>query len=275
MSEAPNTTAQAVPGDGSENTPGAGEAGTRGKKLAEVIQKVQVGTLAVTTVVLAAGLFLLWLTKTLVGVESDAVYMALLLVPVIVLLAVTGKIESFEFLGASAKFRDLKASITDVGQREPERATYLGKLGQLITKGEQEFALIYADVDGLRKVTREKYLDQPDSGDRKREEEIRSEIIDLLELALTDAFYGAGADQAKFDVFRLVEPDIAMIVRSVTPIQAHDIARSGAERFREKRGLTTTTAVLPVAYLSALGKITPQGLDTTAANELRKAKDAR
>lgn len=270
MSEArPKGTASAVPDDGS--TRGSGEPPRSGaKRFADLVKRAQVHTLVITTVVLAAGLALLWLTKTVVGIESDTVYIALLLAPVIALLAVTGRIQSFQLFGASAVFKELNESITDVGQREPERAAYLAKLGHVLEKDGKRFALIYADVDGLRKVTRAKYLEQDVALPRKREEEIRSEIIRLLEFALTDAFYAAHGDDAKFDVFQLVEPDLAMIVRSPDPRLAHGIAVTAATLFEERHGSSTTTAVLPVGPLR--GEVTPQKLDTAAADALAQKK---
>ena len=273
VSEASDKAASAAMGDGSEQTVGVVPDAVRGKKLREVVRKAQIGALMLTTVALAAGLALLWVTKTVVGIESDAVYLALLIVPVLVMLAVTGRIKTLRLFGVSADFNELKASITDVGQREPERAAYLGKLEQVIRKDGTQFALIYADVDGLRKLSRARYLNQPKSGDRRREEELRTEIVDGLELALTDAFYGKGDDKAKFDVFRLVDPDIAMIVRSVDARQVYEIADAGSERFRNARACTTTTAVLPAAHL--IGEVTPKQLDDEAAKLLREKKAAR
>ena len=261
-----------------------------------LIRTAQVRTLALTTIVLAAGLALIWLTKGLIGIEGDAVFIVLLLVPVVVLLALTDKLESFQLFGASAVFRDLQKlhgdvaelgeNVTEVGEREAERATYLGKLTQVLGKDGREFALIYADVDGLRRVTREIYLVEraknPDAENerepdhvpkRRREEEIRTEILDSLELALTDAFYDASLEHAKCDVFRLVDPDIAMIVRSVTSHQAYQIAEAGEDLFRVEKGFTATTAVLPAMLV--IGEVTPKGLDNAAARALHEAKKTR
>jgi len=47
------------------------------------------------------GLALLWVTKTVVGIEGDAVLIALLLVPFVVYLAMTGELECVSWFGAS------------------------------------------------------------------------------------------------------------------------------------------------------------------------------
>jgi hypothetical protein len=175
----------------------------------------------------------------------------------------------------SAVFRHLDSlgkNVTEVGQREPERAAYLGKLGQVLTKDGREFALIYADVDGLRKLAREVYDKERKRSDRRREVEIRTEIINGLEFALTDAFFDEAPAGAKVDVFRLVDPDIAMIVRAVTSDQAHRVARSAEARF-SKSGYMTTTVVHAAAHHP--GDATPEALDSAAADKLQKAKDAR
>ena len=274
-------TAHPVTGAGSQNEGGGGPPRGR-ERFVELARKEHTRTLALTTVVLAAGLALLWLTKTVVGIESDAVYMALVLVPAIVLLAMTNRLAQFNFLGTSAVFRDVQTqvenldkSITDVGQREPERASYLGKLKQVIDKDGREFALIYADVDGLRQVMRKLYDDARKSGTHRRDQEIRDEIIERLEIALTDAFYEVTErhERAKSDVFRLVEPDIAMIVRSVTSHDAAKIADRATELFPGKEGWTTTMAVH--AATRHVDAVTPEALDEAAAAELVAKKKGR
>jgi hypothetical protein len=252
--------------------------------------RTQLRTLVLTTFVLAAGLVLIWLTKTVLEIEGDAVFIALLLVPIVVFLAVTDRLKSFSLGGLSAEFRDLVTAVdknvTNVGQREAERATYLGKLRQVLGKDKRKPALIYADVDELRRVTREIYLDERNDKSRggsiegrRREEKIRGKIIDCLEFALTDAFYDASVDKAKFDVFRMFEPDIAMIVRYVEPQQARQIAELAEKNFAEsaesnfQKRCTATASVLSVKHIS--GKPSPEELDKMAADALEEAKDER
>jgi hypothetical protein len=245
--------------------------------------------LVLTTVVLAVGLALIWLAKTVLELEGDAVFIALLIVPLLVYLTVTGKIKDISLFGVSAEFRDLVTevdkNVTKVGHREAERAAYLGKLRHVLEKDTRQPALIYADVDSLRKVTREIYLDErndksraPSTG-RRREEDIRGDIIKSLELALTDAFYDASVDKAKFDVFRMFEPDIAMIVRYVDPHAAHQIAEWGEKNFGEfaqknfGKRCTATASVLCVEHVFA--KPSAEDLDKLVAGQLEAAKKER
>jgi hypothetical protein len=235
-------------------------------------QRAQMRTLALTTVVLSVGLALLWVTKTVVGIEGDAVFIALLLVPAVVFLAMNDKLESFSLFGASAV---LVKKVTEVGQREAGRVAYLGKLGQIL-EDDGQFALIYADVDGLRKRMRTIYeKERENSPERRRHErEIRAEILDELEFALTDAFYDSGLGKAKMDVFRLAEPDIAMIVRCKNPDQAHQVAKLAEKLFWEKtKDGTATTVVVAPTFVE--GKLTPERLDNAASSRLKQAKDAR
>jgi hypothetical protein len=273
--------------------PGAGAGGKKPKpkkgRDEAVARRQQVAMVFLTTLVLAAGLALLWLTKTVLEVEGDALFIALLLVPLLVYLVVTGKIKNVSLVGMSAEFRDLVTevdkNVTNVGHREAERAAYLGKLRQVLEKDTPPPALIYADVDSLRRVTREIYLDDrtdksgAGSKKRRREEDIRGDIITCLELALTDAFYDATVDKAKFDVFRMFEPDIAMIVRSVEPHQAHQIAESGKKNFAEsaqknfQKRCTATASVLSVQYV--FGERSAEDLDKLIAQQLEQAKKER
>ena len=237
-------------------------------------QRAQMRTLALTTVVLSVGLALLWVTKTVVGIEGDAVFIALLLVPFVVYLAMTGKLESFSLFGASAV---LVKKVTEVGQREAGRVAYLGKLGQILEDEKGQFALIYADVDGLRKRMRTIYANERENSPEKRrhEREIRREILDELEFALTDAFYDSGLDKAKMDIFRLAEPDIAMIVRCKNPDRAQQVAERAEKLFLERTKDGTATTVVVVAPTFVEVELTPELLDDTAGNQLKQAKRAR
>jgi hypothetical protein len=247
-----------------------------------VKQRTQTQTLALTTIVLAVGLALLWVTKTVVGIEGDAVFIALLLVPFVVYLAMTGKLESVSLFGASAVLvqdvaKDLTGAVAEVGQREAGRVAYLGKLGQILEEDKGQFALIYADVDGLRQRMRTIYGKERKNSPEKRrhEREIRGEILDELEFALTDAFYDSGLDKAKMDIFRLAEPDIAMIVRCKNPDRAHQVAELGEKLFleRTKDGTATTAVVVAPTFVEV--ELTPERLDDAASNRLKQAKRAR
>src|SRR6266536_4748691 len=267
--------------DGSEQTADLVQAAPR-QQIRKVVQTTQMRTLGLTTIVLTAGLALLWVTKTVVGIEGDAVFITLLLVPVVVYLVMNDKLQSFSLGGASAVIvqkvgENVTDAVTEVGQREAGRVAYLGKLRQVLGEEGQQFALIYADVDGLRQRMRTIYLKERENnpeGPRRREGQIRREILDQLEFALTDAFYDSGLDKAKIDVFRLAEPDIAMIVRCENPHRAHQVAERAEKLFLdETKGGNTTTAVVPTTHL--VGDLTPQHLDEAASRALKTAKQSR
>ena len=252
-------------------------------------QKKQARTLVLTLALLSAGLALLWVTKTVVGIEGDAIFIALLLVPILVFLAMSEQLESLSIFGASAKFvqkvaDDVTVAVAEVGQREEGRVAYRGKLDQVLEEEDRKFALIYADVDGLRRRMRTIYLkeretylkarkEHSDLG-RKREGQIRLEMLDHLEFALTDAFYDSDLGSAKMDVFRLAEPDIAVIVRCHEPHKAQQVADLARKLFvDETGGATATTAVIPATHLD--GDLTPKRMDDAATAALKRAKDAR
>jgi hypothetical protein len=264
--------------------PGQAAASSEGK--GTVNERTLTQTLALTTIVLAVGLALLWVTKEVVGIEGDAVFIALLLVPFLVYLAMTGKLESVSLFGASAVLvqdvakgleKGLTGAVAEVGQREAGRVAYLGKLGQILHDEKGQFALIYADVDGLRQRMRTIYGKERKNSPEKRrhEREIRNEILDELEFALTDAFYDSGLDKAKMDIFRLAEPDIAMIVRCKNPDRAQQVAELAERLFLERTKDGTATTVVVVAPTFVGVELTPELLDDTAGNQLKQAKRAR
>jgi hypothetical protein len=242
-------------------------------------KRVQLAAFVLTLSLVGLGLGLLWLTKKEVGIEGDAVFVALLVVPLIVYLAFTNRLENFQIFGASASFRDLKETVTAFGQLEPERGAYLGKLNQVLEKDELDFCLLYADVDGLRQMTSDFY-DKERRGEaehptdvhmppeRRTEEKIRKAIIAHLEFALTDAFYDVAGDaeDAKCDVFRLEDPDVVLIVRALRPREAKRIAEKALEELKP-RCSATIALVRPRRADDA-----PLALAERAALALKEAK---
>jgi hypothetical protein len=261
---------------------------TSRQRLRTALVRRETLTLAGVTVGLAVGLGLLWFVKRFLEIDSDAVFVALLLVPLVVHLAYTGKLgklSELSLFGVTAKFTELvegvEKRVVETGQREATRSAYLGKLQQVLVKNGREFCLLYADADGLRQVTRRRYLEQPadppmPSGPvaaavRRSEEAIRHEIIDRLELALTDAFFATDPRLTKCDFFRLEEPDIVMIARTLNSDQADEIAAKAIELFRGD-GFEATITVLAVA--NETGDPPPDELDRRAANRHTDAKKA-
>ena len=234
-------------------------------------------TFALTVVLLAAGLTVVWVAQKSFEIKGDSLYVALLLVPVVVYLLVTGKLGELKLPGGvtlkamKTELEAVRKDVADVGELEPERSTYLGKLRQVQAKDGTDFCLIYADVVGLRAHTREVYLRQQeadqDRSRRRTEKEIREEVIRSLGIALTDAFYQiipvAESRRAKHDLFFLEDPDVAMIVRKVSRAKAQEIAEEGGKRIGADRNGPAKVVVQP-----ALSNKSTRELDGEAAKQL-------
>ena len=152
----------------------------------------------ITLVFICVGIGVLALTKHVAKIEGEAVFVALLLIPIFIYLAIIGKLKEVKIgsqgLSASlmkASVDDIKNSITEISEYEQERSVYLGKLDQILRQGGR-FCLIYADVDDLRQYTRQIFLNEKEQlkslVDRKSENDIREEIIRELSFSLADAF---------------------------------------------------------------------------------------
>ena len=204
-----------------------------------------------TAAFLAIGVGLLWLTKEVLGIESDAVYLGLVLVPVVVFLGLTDKLQKFSIFGASAEFiKKLSDVESNVTETEPAKSTYFGKLRQVMDDKKTPFALIYGDVDRLRDLVSKTYREQKEKSiirrqtDRRQtDRQIRDDIIQKLVFSMTDSFYDFSGDGAKHDVFLLEQPDVLMIVRSVQANVARDIANEGLKKF-QSQGYQATLVVM-------------------------------
>lgn len=233
----------------------------------------------VTVVLLAIGIAVIWITKEMLGIEGDIVYIGLLLIPFLVYLALTGKLAEMSIFGATASFvnqrtREIQQDVVEIGEYEPERSVYLGKLKQVMRKDGQHFALIYADIDKLRSVTRKLYNEEKEKArenpdiPRRSDKDLRKSIIKQLALALSDAFFDEDIDEAKQDIFLLEEPDVVMIVRSVDFKQAKKIAEKALESFK----MCGYSATMVVQSPMSTEELNPRKLDKTAADELQKRK---
>lgn len=279
--------------------------GTNEKKQSETesIRRLSIAT-CTTLAFVVGGISILWLTKRYAITVGDAALVALLLLPVLIFLAMTGKLKEISFPGGtSAKFVEdqvdrVADQITEVSGYEPERSTYFGKLKQVLDKEKGEVCLIYADVDGLRGISRKIYGDQRNqqvpnpsadgqqdptqqdrahalpSTDRRPESDIRRKVIVQLMFALTDAFYDMNIEPAKVDVFILEEPDVVMITRSVSRPKAKSIAEEGLRIFNERHGYRATAAIVSSSEKKK-ERVTPQNLHEEAVKRLDYAKRER
>lgn len=254
----------------------------------------------IAIVFLAVAIGVLVLTRRVARIKGDAVLVVLLLIPIFVYFAIMGKLKGFTVGPLSASFiedkvEDIKKAVEDkvneVGEYEEERSTYLGKLSQ-ISKKTSKFCLIYADVDGLRQRSRAIFLgDQQESvAERKPEHEIRKKIIDKLDFALADAFCAEGIKEvnnkkkdanseendAKYDIFDLIEPDVVMIARDATLEQAWHVAKHAQENFTDYsregnvKGYTAT-----IVIVSSDEDKNPRELDKIGLKRLSRGKKHR
>lgn len=234
----------------------------------------------VAIIFVAAGIGVLVLARHVAKIEGDGVLVALLLIPIVIYLAMMGKLKGFTLGPLSANFieskvEDIKKKVEDkvneVGQYEEERSTYLGKLSQILNKTSR-FCLIYADIDDLRQHSREIFLheQQKPFAKRRLEHKIREEIIDKLDFALADAFCGEGI---KHDMFDLTEPDVVLIAREVNLEQARSAAEQAQKNFKDYtsnpkvKGYTAT-----IAIVSSDEEKRPRELDKIALERLSRGK---
>ena len=245
----------------------------------------------VTLVFLVVGLAILALTKHVVKIDGDTVFVALLLLPLLIYLAITGNLKEVNIGLISARLmkksaKEIKDNINEIGKYEEKRSTYLGKLDQILKK-ESEFSLIYADVDDLRQYSRKRFLKDKSSSGRLKENEIRKQTIDKLDFALADAFCeceikDANGKDAKYDIFQLIEPDIVMIARDTDLKQAELIKQKAEENFenflsdkeKEFDGLNVTISFISKAKDEMKGA-TPRSLDKEAHKGHNRLKEAR
>lgn len=239
---------------------------------------------------MCAGIGVLALTKHIAKIEGDVVYVALLLIPVFVYLAIMGK--PFELKigseGLSASLfkksvddikKHVEDSITEISEYEEERSTYLGKLDQIIRQG-RKFCLIYADVDHLRQHTRQIFLKEKGSSKRRAENKIREETIKELSFALADAFCkhdikDANNKNAKYDIFSLNEPDLVMIAREVNVKQAISVAEKGQENFKNytaKKNFEGHNATISIVSRDEMKDPKPRAFDEMACKLLTDGK---
>jgi len=240
----------------------------------------------IIVVFVAVGMATLMLAKHIARIEGNAVLVALLLIPVFLYLTITGKLDELKITSGGVSVRALRKSVsnvsdkvTEIGEYEEERSTYLGKLSQILKqaellKEETPFCLIYADVDGLRLHSREIFLDERHQGlltsKRRSEAKIRKETIDELDFALADAFCGEEErtqKNKKYDIFHLREPDITMIARHLNAKEAKAVAEQSQTLFKDRTGCTAT-----IAIVSSHEDTRPRELDKIGLERLSRGK---
>lgn len=240
----------------------------------------------VILVFVALGIATLMLAKYIAGIEGDAVFVVLLLIPVFLYLTITDKLDELKITSGGVSVRTLKKSVssindkvTEIGQYEEQRSTYLGKLSQIlktakILKEQMTLCLIYADVDDLRQHSREIFLKERyrglATGKRKSEGQIREEIIKELDFALADAFCEEGVrsqKNKKYDIFYLREPDIAMIARNSNVKETTAVAERSQTIFKDRTRYTAT-----IAIVSSNEAEMPRELDKIALERLSRGK---
>ncbi len=240
----------------------------------------------IAIVFLAVGIAVLVLTRHVAKIRGDAVLVALLLIPILVYLAIMGKLKGFTIGPLSASFieskvEDIKKTVSEIGEYEEERSTYLGKLNQILEKSKTlnrkiSFCLIYADVDFLRQHSRKIFLEEKKSrlptDKRKSEDDIREGVIKKLGYALADAFCEEGIrakKNKKYDIFYLEEPDIAMIARDSNVEEAKAVAKRSQKIFKHE-GYSATIAIVSSDEMKDGN---PRVLDKIALSRLSRGKE--
>lgn len=251
----------------------------------------------ITLAFICIGIGVLALTKHVAKIEGDAVFVALLLIPIFIYLAIIGKLKEVRIgsEGVSASLmkesvEDIKKhvedSITEISEYEEERSTYLGKLEQILRQ-RRRFCLIYADVDYLRQHTRQIFLNEKEQfqslAKRRSEKDIREKIIRALNFALADAFCehkikDAKDKDAKYDIFSLEEPDLVMIAREVNVKQAISVAKKGQDIFKKstaKENFEGHNATISIVSRDEIKVPKPRALDEMACERLTYGKKER
>ena len=137
---------------------------------------------------------------------------------------------------------DVHKSVIAAGEIGPNEQAYFDKLSQLFDLGKRNgLTLLYADIDGLRSVTRRIFQHEKEQRDvagrrlgRRPESEIRAEFLLALNISLTDAVYAVQPRGLKHDIFELPDPDAVMIGRDLAYDDGLEVARLAQAAFREE-----------------------------------------
>jgi hypothetical protein len=159
------------------------------------------------------------------------------------------------------KLNQLQKSVIDAGEIGPEEQAFFDKLTQvMVTSGNSDLTLLYADIDGLRSLTRRIFVAEKDrqaSGNplrRRPEADIRQDFVLALNVSITDAIYQLHPDGLKHDIFALPDPDAAVIARKLTyesALQVADRVRASFREEAERLGLTSSRELPDVSILVA------------------------
>jgi hypothetical protein len=136
----------------------------------------------------------------------------------------------------------LQQSVIASGEIGPGEQAYFDKLSQVIkTSAGTDVALMYADIDGLRSMTRKLFLAEKQHRQatatrlgRRPESDIRADFVLALNVSITDAVYSKFPAGLKHDIFALPDPDVAVIARKVKYEDALKIAACAQEAFNEE-----------------------------------------
>ena len=218
--------------------------------------------------------------------DAASLFLVVIIFPCLLYLVLSERLSKLSIFGASAEFleRKLGEAQDEVVQsllQEPRRAEYLGKLKQVIRELERgsvsRFCLIYADIDGLRKITRHSFCAQETTRTRKSENDFRAEIVRVFMFALVDGLYRVDIPGVKYDVFELNEPDVILILRDAYAEQAQRICEAGLEIFRRTASSSAHPydATIVVVWDKGQKPLSARDYDQKASELLRQAKAER
>jgi hypothetical protein len=142
------------------------------------------------------------------------------------------------------RLEELQQTVIAAGESGPDEQAYFDKLSQVIkASGTSDLALLYADIDGLRSMTRKLFLAEKDhrrapgtNPGRRPEADMRADFVRALNVSITDAVYQLHPDGLKHDIFALPDPDVAVIARKLPYQRALQVAERARAAFREEAG---------------------------------------
>ena len=141
-----------------------------------------------------------------------------------------------------AKIDAVQQTVSASGEIGPDEQIYYEKLSQVIDAvTPSSVTLFYADIDGLRSVTRKVFLEEREKRNilgralgRRPEAEIREDFLLALSIALTDAVYESRPRGLKHDIFRLPDPDVVLVARELSYDEARTVAARAQTAFHEE-----------------------------------------
>lgn len=158
------------------------------------------------------------------------------------------------------KLDQLQRTVIAAGEIGPGEQAFCDKLSQLTaTSDVSDLVLFYADIDGLRSMTRRLFFAEKDNRQapgthfgRRPESDIRQDFVVALNISITDAIYQLHEDGIKHDIYALPDPDVAVIARKLPYESALLIAERVRKAFRDEAARLVPSGPAPAPDVSLL-----------------------